>query len=198
MEKQRDLTFDYAKGIATLLVYLLHSILYHPIRMTEMYNWCKVTQHNISSFLMPFFFFVSGMLFAFSQKSNTQIVKDKTLRLLIPYIVAMSIVVFSKAILPGSMHHKAEFWGGNAFLDIFVYGGDRWFVYLLFIIFLVSLPLRKITKTPWVFALMVASFAMALLDCMPKEFQLHKIWRYLPFFLLGFYCNQWLHIIKQV
>lgn len=197
-EKQRDLTFDYAKGIGTLLVYLAHSILYHPIQMMDMYDWCKVTHYVITSFLMPFFFFVSGMLFAFSSKSNTQVVKDKTRRLLIPYITAMAIAVLFKVLLPTSMSHKTEFDGGNAFLDIMVYGGTRWFAHLLIIIFVMSLPLRKIAKTPWVFALVAASFVIALSFNMPEAFQLDKLWKHLPYFLLGIYCNQWLHLMKKV
>lgn len=198
MEKQRDLTFDYAKGIGTLLVYLAHSILYHPIQMMNMYDWCRTTHYAITSFLMPFFFFVSGMLFAFSRKSNIQVVKDKTLRLLIPYVTAMVIAVLFKLMLPSSMSHKTEFEGDNAFLDVMVYGGTRWFVHLLMIVFVVSLSLRKIAKTPWVFALAAASFAIALLFDMPEEFQLDKLWKHLPYFLLGLYCNQWLHLMRKV
>ena len=94
--KQRDLSIDYAKGLAILLVYMGHSILYYPPGIFVDCSWSKVLSGMIVSCNMPLFFFISGLLFAFSKKSNLQVVKDKAKRLLIPYLFTMAIVVVSK------------------------------------------------------------------------------------------------------
>lgn len=190
MIKERDLSIDYAKGLAILLVYLGHSILYYPIALYSMYDWCNVLERMITSFNMPMFFFISGLLFAFSRKSNKQVMKDKVRRLLVPYLFTMAIVLSAKQLMPSSMAYKSEMGGGNILTDIFVYGGDRWFVYVLMWVFLLSLPIRKLAMTPRVFLVIAISFAVTFLGVMPKEFLIKDVVRFLPFFLLGMYANQ--------
>ena len=46
----RDRSIDLIKGIAILFVYLGHGILYHPIQMEAMYDWCRVLGRFIESF----------------------------------------------------------------------------------------------------------------------------------------------------
>ena len=75
--KERDLFIDYAKGIAIFLVYIGHSILYYPPGLFEGCTWAIYLRTMISSCNMPLFFFISGLLFAYSKKSNLQVVKDK-------------------------------------------------------------------------------------------------------------------------
>ena len=198
MIKERDLSIDYAKGLAILLVYLGHSILYYPIALYSMYDWCHVLERMITSFNMPMFFFISGLLFAFSRKSNTQVLIDKVRRLLVPYLFTMALVVSAKQLMPGSMAYKSEMGGGNLFTDIFVYGGDRWFVYVLMWVFALSLPIRRVAMTPWVFLVMATCFAVTFWDVMPKEFLMKDVTRFLPFFLLGMYANQYYMQMKDL
>lgn len=101
--KQRDLAIDYAKGIAILFVYLGHSILYHPIDLASMYEWCYVLERMIASFNLPMFFLVSGLLFGFSKKTWSTVLTNKIKRLLIPYLFTMFVVICSKMLLPSSM-----------------------------------------------------------------------------------------------
>ena len=37
----RDNTIDLLRGLAILIVYLGHSILYYPIDMQALYHWCS-------------------------------------------------------------------------------------------------------------------------------------------------------------
>lgn len=110
--KQRDISIDYAKGIAILLVYMGHSILYYPPGLFADCAWSHVMLRMISSCNMPMFFFISGLLFAYSRKSNVEVVRDKMRRLLIPYLFTMVIVEIAKQFTPSSMAYKPMSGGG--------------------------------------------------------------------------------------
>ena len=73
----RDPSLDLGKGLAILFVYLGHSILYHPIAMASMYNWCHVLQKFIISFNMPMFFIISGYLFSKTKKNTAELYLGK-------------------------------------------------------------------------------------------------------------------------
>ena len=109
--KARDLSIDYAKGLAILLVYMGHSILYYPPGLFTGCTWSQYLERMISSCNMPMFFFISGLLFAFSKKSNMEVVRDKVKRLLLPYLFTMLIVAVSKQLLPSSMAYKSTVGG---------------------------------------------------------------------------------------
>lgn len=111
--KERDLAIDYAKGIAILVVYLGHSIIYHPIDLAAIYDWCNILGVSIESYNMPVFFLISGLLFGFSKKQNAEVFKDKVKRLFIPYLFAMSIVHLVKQFTPASMTYKSNVGGGH-------------------------------------------------------------------------------------
>lgn len=188
--KVRDLSIDYAKGIAILLVYMGHSILYYPPGLFADCQWSKVLGQMIVSCNMPLFFFISGLLFAYSKKRNLEVVKDKVRRLLIPYLFTMMLVVIAKQFLPADMSANS---GGGAFFwisNIFVYGGERWFVYVLMWIFLLSLPLRKIASSQWIWIAIAISFGMTIFFTLPKVFKLDMVLWYISFFLIGMYLNQ--------
>ena len=147
----RDRSLDLSKGLAILFVYLGHSILYHPIDM-GVYGWCHLLLKFITSFNMPMFFVISGYLFSKTRKSTAELYKGKTMRILVPYLFTMLILVCAKLVLPASMSHNPAAGGGVKSLAVnaLLYGGDRWFVYTLFIIFLVLIPVRDWLKNKWV------------------------------------------------
>ena len=196
---KRDLSIDYAKGIAILFVYLGHSVIYHPIDLTTMYHWCFILERMITSFNMPMFFVISGLLFGFSKKTNKVVISDKMRRLLVPYLFTMLIVTCSKFFLPAEMaKHKITGWGGQFLWDVFFHGGDRWFVYVLMWIFIISLPFRKIAKTFYIFIPITICLICSILKIMPEIFLSWKIVKYAPFFLLGMYCSQYYNVLKKI
>lgn len=194
--KVRDLSIDYAKGIAILLVYMGHSILYYPPGLFAGCQWSKVLGQMIVSCNMPLFFFISGLLFAYSKKSNMEVVKDKVRRLLIPYLFTMLLVVIAKQFLPADM--SANEGGGGIFwlANIFVYGGERWFVYVLMWIFLLSLPLRRIASK-WIWIAVAISFGVTMAFALPEVFKLDMVVWYISFFLIGMYLNQFYMEIRK-
>lgn len=188
--KVRDLSIDYAKGIAILLVYMGHSILYYPSGLFEGWQW-KVLGKMIVSCNMPLFFFISGLLFAYSKKSNREVVKDKVRRLLVPYLFTMMLVIIAKQFLPADMSAYHVGGGVISWISIiFVYGGERWFVYVLMWIFLLCLFFRKISTTKWIGIPIVTSFVVTMVFTLPKEFKINWVVWYISYFLIGMYLNQ--------
>ena len=195
----RDRSIDIGKGLAILFVYLGHSILYHPIQMNTI-PWCHVMERIIVSFNMPMFFIISGYLFSKTKKSTLELYKAKTLRILIPYITTMLVIIGVKLILPQEMSYNQAVGGGvtSMLRNALLYGGDRWFVYTLFFIFLILIPARNYLSNRWVdFGLITLLIVVYFLDFMPTIFALNKVFHYMIFFVAGFALNAYYPRIKQ-
>lgn len=183
----RDRSFDICKGLGILSVYLVHSIIYHPIALEDIYPWCYWLKYSFASFFMPMFFIISGYLLTQTHKSTTELYKSKTLRLLVPYLITMAIIIVSKLLLPKTMAYNTNDGILSLLYNTIFEGGDRWFVYTLFIIFLLVIPFRKVLiEKKWICLLLItASMAFFLVDILPKFLALKTMAHYLPFFLLG-------------
>lgn len=189
----RDRSLDLGKGLAILFVYLGHSILYNPIDMISMYDWCARLNQFITSFNMPMFFLISGYLFSKTNKSTGELYKGKTFRILIPYLFTMLIVICSKLVLPSSMSYNSSVLEGGISLIInaLCYGGDRWFAYVLFMIFLLVIPFRKVLKNKWVaLGVIAVSMLIYFLDFMPSIFKLDDVFHFTTFFIVGMCLNE--------
>ena len=195
----RDQTIDLIKGIAILFVYLGHSILYHPIQMEEMYGWCRVLGRFIESFNMPLFFIVSGYLFSITKKSAFELYKGKVQRLLIPYLFTMAILIGMKLFLPSSLSYNTISGGGKSLIvNALLYGGERWFVYVLFMMFVVIIPFRYYLKKPSVCLIIIlALIGIYFMAFMPKEFKMKDVFYFLYFFLIGFLMHNYWDRIKD-
>lgn len=196
----RDRSIDILKGLAILFVYLGHSILYHPIPMQSMYVWCNQLAGFITSFNMPLFFFISGYLFAKTQKRTKESYKGKTKRILIPYITTMAILIGVKLFLPTSMSYNPATKGGigSLIINALCYGGDRWFVYVLYVIFLFLIPLYKPLKNkPFALGIVAGLIVIYFIGFLPEIFKLKEVFYYMIFFIVGFSINGYYYRIKQ-
>lgn len=196
----RDRSLDLGKGLAILFVYLGHSILYHPIQMGSMYPWCNTLSLFILSFNMPMFFIISGYLFSKTRKSTTELYKGKTMRILVPYLFTMLILVCVKLVLPDSMSYNSAAGGGikSLIMNALCYGGDRWFVYTLFFIFLLLIPIRDSLKKKWIALAIVAVLTVVyFLDFLPTIFALDKVFYYMVFFIAGYMLDEYYPAIKS-
>ncbi len=194
----RDRSLDLGKGLAILFVYLGHSILYHPIQMVNI-PWCHVLERFIVSFNMPMFFIISGYLFSKTKKSTAELYKGKTMRILVPYLFTMLILVCVKLVLPTSMSYNSAAEGGikSLIVDALFYGGDRWFVYTLYIIFLLLIPVRSLLKNKWVdLALIAMLIVVHFLGFMPSFLALGKVCHYMEFFIAGYAVSKYYPTIK--
>lgn len=195
----RDRSLDIGRGLAILFVYLQHSILYHPINMATI-PWCHMLACFIISFNMPMFFIISGYLFSKTRKDTAELYKGKTMRILVPYLFTMLIVVCLKLVLPASMSYNQAVSGGmkSLIINALFYGGDRWFVYTLFIIFMITIPLRNILKNKWIdLALIATMIAVYFLNFLPTVFALDKVSLYMVSFVAGYALNEYYPRIKQ-
>ena len=197
----RDRSLDLGKGLAILFVYLGHSILYHPIAMASMYNWCHVLQKFIISFNMPMFFIISGYLFSKTKKNTAELYLGKTMRILVPYLFTMLILVCVKLVLPTSMSYNSAAEGGikSLVINALLYGSDRWFVYTLYIIFLLLIPVRSFLINKWLdVGLMAVLIGVYFLDFLPNIFAFHKVFHYMVFFIAGYALNEYYPGIKKL
>lgn len=77
------------------------------------------------------------------------------------------------------------------------YGGDRWFIYTLFIIFMLLIPIRNFLKNKWLdVALMAGLIVIYFLDFMPTFFALDKVFHYMFFFIAGYALGEYYPTIK--
>lgn len=196
----RDRSLDLGKGLAILFVYLGHSILYHPISMASMYPWCHWLERTIVSFNMPMFFLISGYLFSMTRKATGELYKGKTMRILVPYLTTMVIVAGMKLLLPSDMAFNKAVDGGvkSLIINWLVYGGDRWFAYVLFLIFVLIIPFRNKLKKRWVdIALIAVLIAVYYSEIMPNVMLLNKVFHFMVFFVAGYALNTYYSKIKE-
>ena len=179
---------DIVKGIAILFVLWHHSFIKFPIYMLDI-PWCKYAMAIHGTFYLNVFFLVSGYLFAHSKpRTFTENFKKKASRLLIPYLGYEAINLGVKLALPQLVNRKV---GGQLEYveDMIFKGGELWFVYVLFIIFLIWPPiLHRLNKK----ALMgVIVLLMVVGNVLPGNllggiFLYPKVISYSVYFLVGY------------
>lgn len=188
MAKRHFDEIDIVKGIAILFVLWHHSFIKFPIYMLDI-PWCKYAMAIHGTFYLNVFFLVSGYLFAHSKpRTFAENFKKKASRLLIPYLGYEAINLGVKLTLPQLVNRKV----GGLFEyveDMIFRGGELWFVYVLFIIFLIWPPLlHKLSKKGigmCIISLMVVSNVLPgnILDSI---FLYPKVFSYSIYFLLGY------------
>lgn len=125
--------------------------------------WENALFHFAYSFHMPLFMLVSGWLFYLTRLKHNEaggqkwtyssIIKDKTLRLLLPGLVFSSVALALKLAFPGEMSRQVGI-SVQELIHSYVYPNDNpmrelWFIATLFWLFLLT-PLWKIVlKREW-------------------------------------------------
>lgn len=130
-EKMHFREIDALKGFAIFLVVLGHAIILHPVNLHDN-AYCYAVIRFLSSVHMPLFFLISG--FCFSYKNNYKdFMLKKVNRILIPYFAFNILDMLPRQLLPQLVNRSQSF--SKSILDTFFYGGEYWFLYVLFIIF---------------------------------------------------------------
>lgn len=75
--------------------------------------------------------------------------------------------------------------GGGYLIDILVFGGERWFVYVLFLVFCIMALMKKWLNPLWVVLLMLLSVGLTIFVKLPSWLLCGRVVRFLFFFLLG-------------
>lgn len=193
--------YNALRVILTILVVVGHSIVITSITAYGGYDYSTggldktfvlrifLLLHNIIySFHMPCFFALSGALFhkaiiAKRYESSKDLIKEKSIRLLLPYIVVSLIWIF-----PWKMISGYYVTSKNVLLDFFVgqmlFQGNShlWFLPTLFLIFIVIYHLRNAKKRYDLVILLIAYILSYLCTINIVMFVLkYSVWFYLGY-----------------
>lgn len=179
---------DIVKGIAILFVLWHHSFIKFPIYMLDI-PWCQYAMAIHGTFYLNVFFLVSGYLFAHSRpRTFVENFKKKASRLLIPYLCYEFINLGVKLALPQLVNRKV---GGQFeyIEDMLFKGGELWFVYVLFIIFLIWPPiLHRLSKKTLVGVILLMAVVANLVpgNFLDGIFLYPQVLSYSVYFLVGY------------
>lgn len=135
-QSERILWIDNAKGLILFFVLLYHA----------KFPWLIVD--FVSSWFMPCFFLISGLLFRLKNDSLKQTLIHRTKTLLIPYFALSILFVFLNpnnydgcSIKPFMTNAWDILMGNSGFMTV-----SLWFVYVLFEVSIATLILHRVTK----------------------------------------------------
>lgn len=183
---QRYDEIDILKGIAITYVLLGHAIILYPINLHDIY-WCHSLFKFVSFAHMPLFFLVSGFCCKSIIKTDyKEFLAKKVRRLIIPYIVFNFIDIFPRALLPQLINRPMEL--SDSIKRIIFYGGEFWFLYTLFAIFVIFPLIQKIIKSnkQWQIILGIIFLLLQFINIKVKIFRLDSIFHYILFFYIGY------------
>ena len=189
MKKHYD-QIDAIKGIAIFLVILGHSIIYFPVNL-HLVPWCQWLFEMVG-FHMPLFFAVSGFCYSY-RKENGYIkgyLSKKIHRLLIPYLIFGLLDMIPRILLTQFVNRPDAGWQDSLYHMLF-YGGQYWFLYVLFLIFsvfpLVEYGFEKYGKG---FLLCCMAVLAASHEYMPTLLLLNSVTYHLIYFTIGFFLRR--------
>ncbi|WP_277619630.1 acyltransferase family protein [Listeria fleischmannii] len=175
------------RGIGILLVVLGHSF---PGVDSESGNVYGIIHRFIYSFHMPLFFFISGffaikLLKMKTLKENANFMKQKAMRLLVPYLLVSLLGLPIKLIFDRFSERPAG--GMDAILNIILYPTNNavialWFLYTLFLVFLVMLLVLRINTYFLLPSLIILNVFAGFF---PEIFNLSGVAQYCFYFYIG-------------
>ena len=182
--KKRYVEVDSLKGFAIFLVVLGHGIILFPINIKEMYMGCKFLYDFIYLFHMPLFFFISGFCFSYHD-DYSNFIRKKIKRLLLPYCYFGVFDAIVRLCLVKYVNRPADI--ESIVVDFLFYGGEYWFLYVLFGIFVfypVVYNLYKDKKYILPISMIVLWLACSHVIVI-KEFRLDSVFYHLVYFNSG-------------
>ena len=174
---------DALKGWAIFLVVLGHAIIIYPINL-QSNIYCDALFSFVSSFHVKLFFLVSGFCFSFRGYYG-EYIKKKVFRLLIPYYVFCILEIIAKLVFSGQINRPRGL--GEFVSRMLFYGGDYWFLWTLFMIFLVFPAIHLLLRrgVAWEIGCLVGLLILSLIRPSIELFQIENVLRYLFWFACG-------------
>ena len=172
---------DALKGIAIFLVILGHSIIVYPIDLHQN-ALCASIFDFISTVHMPLFFIISGYNYSYNGNYKEFIFK-KIKRLLIPYFVFNLLEIIPRVLLSNYINSQIDI--AQFIKNMFLYGGNYWFIYVLFIYYLL-LPFINSYIKKYSLAFVIVSIFLNIFNPGQELFTLNLVFRYLPFLAVGY------------
>ncbi len=180
MEKKRNVTYDYLRGLAMLLIVIGHLYFYSGRHVGAFFFYiCDTVE-------LPVFMYISGLLAHVSVDSYglRKLIASKVVRLLFP--------LFSFFIIWG-------LWDSSTWLTFWMkeYKSGYWFMFVLFelmvtLSFIKKMTLRFKVKSIYI-TLFVYALSTLLMTVMSKDSPVNRLlcvklyWHYFPFFMMGYY-----------
>lgn len=177
--KQRILELDLLRGLAIIMMVLGHSFIVQPVDIHNV-SWCKALEWWIYTYHMELFFLISGCVYKCVEYKGY--IKKKTERILVPYFFIGLITALLHSSPIGAINRHTSL--SEGLINLFFYGGNFWFLYTLFFIFLLF-PLidRYITKRVWLLPIII--LCILVKPKMPLVLCIKDVVNYLPYFTLG-------------
>lgn len=171
------------KGLAIFLVVLGHAIIVHPINLHDI-PFCGYLFKFVSSVHMPLFFMISGFCFSYKENYGNYILK-KVARLIVPYIVFNILDMIPRFLLPQLVNRSQDLL--TSILDTLLTGGQYWFLYTLFIIFLIYPLIYKLQSKSSVLKVVttILLLALSIVKINTSLFTLSAVSYYLMYFNIG-------------
>ncbi len=180
MEKKRNLTYDYLRGLAMLLIVIGHLYFYSGRHIGSLiFCICDTVE-------LPVFMYISGLLAHISvdRYGLRKLIASKVVRLLFPLI--------SFYIIWGlwDSSNWSSFWMKE-------YKAGYWFMFVLFelmvtLSFIKNITLRFKVKSIYV-TLFLYALSTLLMTVISKDSQVNRLlclklyWHFFPFFMMGYY-----------
>ena len=187
---------DILKGIAIFLVLLGHAIIYFPVNLHEI-KWCEYLFMWLSCVHMPLFFLMSGFCWSFRGGYGGYVLK-KAKRLIVPYLVFSVIDLVPRALLPELVNRDKSV--TQSIADVLLRGGEYWFLYALFVIFLIfpliDLAVKKLPAAKWIFFILFAAAAASGIEI--GIFTLTPIIKYLFYFFAGYLAKKSMPALRRL
>lgn len=182
-EKAHYRQIDALKGIAIFLVILGHSIIRYPIDLLQD-RACLFLFEWLSSVHMELFFAISGFCFRCPGNYREYLGK-KARRMLVPYLVFNLLDMVPRSLFRSLVNRPREI--GGSVREMIFYGGEYWFLYTLFLIFLIFPFLYRTVrgKRCLMAGLLVLLLAAGYYLPYIPLFTLDRVIRYLFWFSLG-------------
>ena len=190
-ETVRDVTWDYARGIAIVMIVFHH--LYPRFYIDPGFHPNSIIYLICYTCQLPIFMYVSGLFanISFNRYGIFDLLKNRAVRLLLPFVSFMLIwSVITPEAFPFTLFQNFK--------------GGYWFVFVLFeMMALLSFSrwITKKTKINHLYIISIIYLTLTILKFTIKEaniinglFSLNLLWHYFPFFVMGNYSGkiEWL------
>jgi fucose 4-O-acetylase-like acetyltransferase len=190
--RDRSTLIDIMKGILILLV-----VVGHVIQFNNYNNFDNnIIFRFIYSFHMPAFFVVSGFLFGYSKCKDKifLLLCNNTFRLVIPFITWYVI----KYIIDKQWVNYTFF----NFIKLIIKSPDNglWFLWVLFVIRVIFILLKKISnKLHYNELMIIIIFSLLIILLKPvRVLGIDLVKTYYTYFCLGYIANKEINIIKKI
>lgn len=186
-EQSRNITIDFIRGIAIILVVLGHNIQFgsgNTFYQTEGY-YTDFLFKLVYSFHMPLFALLSGYLFFWSMKKPTkQIVKKRLPSLLLPIIAWVTLECAGRAAINIIRHDFTVVEFAHTYVVKFL--GSFWFLWAMLFCSLIVLLVEKAFKGKvWIYGVLIIPMLFV-----SSKFNAHLYVYMYPYFAAGFLFNK--------